>query len=300
MIAAVVVLYFPRWQELDRLLQSVVAQVDIVLLIDNTPGLMPEAAALTLQFDSHVSYFPLLDNLGIAAAQNNGIERAIAEGASHVILFDQDSVPAAGMVQALVSAEAALCGQGSPVAAVGPVFIDERTGRVAPVVRYSYLGLKTIAVEPSASKPIEAHFLIASGCLIRTSVLCSVGKMREELFIDWVDNEWGLRARSMGLRCYVVPQARMGHSVGDGLVRLLWKQIHLHSDARNYYLVRNAIFLMRVKTMGIRWKLSFLPRLPLYLAIYPLLAKHKLRHFAMLLRAVHDGMCGRLGRLNRS
>jgi rhamnosyltransferase len=124
--------------------------------------------------------------------------------------------------------------------------------------------------------------------------------MREDLFIDWVDNEWGLRARDMGLRCYVVPEARMGHSVGDGVVSFLGKQIHLHTETRNYYLLRNAIYLMRVRTMGLRWKLSFLPRLPLYLVIYPLLAEHKLRHFASLLRAVRDGMCGRLGSMNRS
>ena len=76
--------------------------------------------------------------------------------------------------------------------------------------------------------------------------------------------------------------------------------MHLHTETRNYYLLRNAIYLMRVRTMGLRWKLSFLPRLPLYLVIYPLLAKHKSRHFATLLRALLDGMHGRLGRLNGS
>ena len=204
------------------------------------------------------------------------------------------------MVRTLLSAEDKLISDGLQVAAVGPVFIDERSGWVSPAVRYSYLGLRTIPVDLSKSTVVESHFLIASGCLIRASVLSKVGLMREDLFIDWVDNEWGLRARKMGSRCYVVSQARMKHSVGDGVVTLLGKRMHLHAETRNYYLLRNAIYLMRVRTMGIRWKLSFLPRLPLYLVIYPLLAEHKLRHFATLLRAVLDGMNGRLGGVNRS
>jgi len=244
-------------------------------------------------------YKALGENIGIAAAQNIGIHQALDEGASHIILFDQDSAPAAGMVQALLSAESTLTRQGSPVAAVGPVFIDEKIGTVSPAVRYSFLGLRTVPVDLSSSGVVEADFLIASGCLIRASVLKIVGMMREDLFIDWVDNEWGLRARSMGLLCYVVADARMGHNIGDGLVRVLWRHIHLHTEVRNYYLLRNAIYLMRVKTMGFRWKVSFLPRLPCYLVLYPLLSKHRARHFAMLLHALYDGLSGRLGSLNR-
>ena len=90
-------------------------------------------------------------NTGIAAAQNVGIRQALGAGASHVILFDQDSAPDAGMVQALLSSEAAVTSQGLPVAAVGPVFVDGRTGWVSPAVRYSFFGLRTIPVD--LSKP---------------------------------------------------------------------------------------------------------------------------------------------------
>lgn len=184
-----------------------------------------------------------------------------------------------------------------PVAAVGPTFIDEKTGKVSSAVRYSYFGLRTIAIDPGVPAPVEADFLISSGCLIRASALRIVGTMREDLFIDWVDNEWGLRARSMGLRCYVVPEARMGHSIGDGAVSLLWRQIHLHTDARNYYLLRNAIYLMRMKSMGLQWKLCFMPRLPCYLVLYPLLSKHKWVNIRLVLKAILDGVHGHLGPL---
>jgi rhamnosyltransferase len=283
-------------------MRSLEDQVDVIFVIDNTPvnELAPEEELFPPSCKIPLHYTAQGENTGIAAAQNLGIRKALATAASHIIFFDQDSVPAAGMVQSLLSAEGKLIKDGLQVAAVGPVFIDERSGWVSPAVRYSYLGLRTIPVDLSKSTMVESHFLIASGCLIRALVLSTVGLMREDLFIDWVDNEWGLRARNMGLRCYIVTEARMKHSVGDGIAILLGKQVHLHTETRNYYLLRNAIYLMRVRTMGLRWKLSFLPRLPLYLVIYPLLAEHKLRHLATLLRALLDGMNGRLGRLNRS
>ncbi len=302
MVAAIVVLYRPDRNALQGLMRSLEDQVNVIFVVDNTPvdELVSEEELLPGNLKVLIHYTAQGENTGIAAAQNTGIRLALAGAASHIILFDQDSVPAAGMVQALLSAESALIHEGLRVAAVGPVSIDERDGSVFPVVRYSFLGLRTITVDLSKSAAVEAHFLMASGCLIRASVLSTVGMMREDLFIDWVDNEWGLRARNMGLRCYVVPEARMTHRVGDGVVSIFGKPVHLHTETRNYYLLRNAIYLMRVRTMGLRWKLSFLPRLPLYLVIYPLLAKHKLRHFATLLRALLDGMHGRLGRLNRS
>lgn len=302
MVAAIIVLHRPDPGAVQGLIRSLEDQLDVIFVIDNTPrheltpksDLLPPACKLPLHYEAQG------ENIGIAAAQNAGIRKALGAGASHVILFDQDSLPASGMVRELLAAEETLTDKGLPVAAVGPVFIDERCGWVSPAVRYSFLGLRTIAVDRSRPNAVEAHFLIASGCLIRRSVLAKVGLMREDLFIDWVDNEWGLRARKMGLRCYVVPQARMSHSVGDGVISVFGKKMHLHTETRNYYLLRNAIYLMRVRTMGLRWKFSFLPRLPFYLVIYPLLAEHKLRHFTSLLRAVHDGMRGRLGRLNRS
>ncbi len=302
MVAAIVVLYRPDRDALQDLMRSLEDQVNVIFVIDNTPAndLVPEEELFPSKLNVPLHYTAQGENTGIAAAQNLGVRQALAAGASHVILFDQDSVPDAGMVQTLLSAEATLINEGLRVAAVGPVFIDDRSGWVSPAVRYSYLGLRTIPVDLSKSTVVESHFLIASGCLIRASVLSAVGVMREDLFIDWVDNEWGLRARNMGLRCYVVPEARMTHRVGEGVISLLGKPVHVHTETRNYYLLRNAIYLMRVRTMGLQWKLSFLPRLPFYLVIYPLLAEHKLRHFATLLRALNDGMWGRLGRLNRS
>lgn len=302
MVAAVIVLYWPKRTVIHRLLQSLEGQVELIYVIDNTPVSKIEPSNISFQYQTSVPlhYEPLGENTGIAAAQNFGIQKALKDGASHVILFDQDSVPDLCVVQTLLSAEKSLIAKGLSVAAVGPIYVDEVTGEVSSAVRYSHFGLRTKAINLSAQIAVESHFLIASGCLIRSSVILTVGLMRNDLFIDWVDTEWGLRARSMGFASYIVPRARMVHSIGDGVVKFLWRKIHLHTEERNYYLLRNAVYLMRVRSMGLQWKLCFLPRIPFYFVSYPLLAKNKIGCLINLFFAVRDGMCGRLGKMARS
>jgi rhamnosyltransferase len=132
--------------------------------------------------------------------------------------------------------------------------------------------------------------------LIGTAAFGAIGLMRDDLFIDWVDIEWALRARSLGYKSYYVPNAGMAHSVGDDVVQVLGRDFHLHDDLRNYYLLRNATYLMRVKSMGWRWKITFAPRIPCYFVLYPCLSKSKLKNARLVLRAFMDGLRGRLGR----
>ena len=76
MIAAVIVLYHPEPSLLDRLLRSVVGQVDKIYVIDNTPGSNADGSSYFDQYQTNISYVPLGENKGIATAQNVGIPAA--------------------------------------------------------------------------------------------------------------------------------------------------------------------------------------------------------------------------------
>ncbi len=296
-IAAIVVLYHPDNRLLERLLSSVVDQVNRILVIDNTPNPDAEITRLLNSFDERVSYFPLGDNMGIATAQNIGIEKSIAASCSHVLLLDQDSALPPKMVEDLLAAEAALLREGKEVAAVGPQFIDEKSGRPSPAIRHHYFWIHKMYLDSNSADPVETDHMIASGSIMRTSVLQRVGPMRDDLFIDWVDIEWCMRARSMGYKSYYIPSAVMKHSVGDSMVKVLGRDVHLHNDLRNYYMLRNAIYLFRLKSMGWRWKINFAPRIPCYVVLYSWFSKNRLDNITMILRAIYDGLRGRLGRL---
>ncbi len=297
MIAAVVVLYHPQLDTLECLLQSVVEQVSVVFLVDNTPVSSPTIAVLVAGFGSRVFYIPLLDNRGLAAAQNIGIRKCIDAGYSHVLLLDQDSALPAGAVSSLLAGEMTLIREGQNVAAVGPQFVDEKTGRKSPALLHRYLGVRKMFLDPNSLIPVETDHLVASGSLVCTAVFQRVGLMREDLFIDWIDIEWGLRARSMGYKSYYIPCAVMKHNVGDSIVRILGRDVHLHSDVRNYYMLRNAVYLFRLKSVGWKWKINFAPKIPCYLLLYPIFSKNRLHNLRLILLAVWDGLLGRLGKL---
>ena len=296
-VAAIIVLYYPDLKLLERLLLSVAPQIHSLVIVDNTPQPVPALEILLNLYRQQLSYVPLGDNKGIAAAQNRGIKTIMGEGYSHVLLLDQDSYPDAHMVHELLVAEAGMLNGHLNVAAVGPLFIDEKNGTASKAIRHGWMRVKRIPIDRSTTQPVEADYLISSGSLIRLSKIREVGLMREELFIDWVDIEWGLRALRANSKCYVVPSAVMTHSIGDNSVRVLAKDINLHNDTRNYYIVRNATYLLSLRTMGWKWRSVTLLKIPIYVWFYSWHSSRRGHSFVLLSGAVLDGIRHRVGRL---
>lgn len=296
-VAAVVVLYEPDLKILSELLRSVIGQVATVIVVDNTIGSEESRSPIPHPFSSNVSYYALGDNLGIATAQNYGIKTALQTNHTHVLLMDQDSLLPPSMVNDLLTREQQLKLAGKPVAALGPVFVDVKTGEMSYVIRHSFLFVQKIS--PSDHRdPIESDTIIASGSLISARAFSAIGLMDERLFIDRVDIEWGLRARALGYYCYICPDIIMQHSLGDTFVTYGGKVINLHSDLRHYYMVRNSVYLLRKQHMGWKWKSVMIARVPLYLLFYSMHSRTPISAFFLLIKAVWHGCKGKLGRID--
>ena len=116
--AGAVVLFHPDLNTLGGVVGSVAAQVSDLILIANDGApwscSLPKNAVLARQER----------NLGLGAAYNLAARWASERGATHLLLLDQDSVAAPGMVAALLEAFE----QPGPVAASGPLWRDSRTG----------------------------------------------------------------------------------------------------------------------------------------------------------------------------
>lgn len=212
-----------------------------------------------------------------------------------MLLLDQDSALPHGMVAKLLAAEGELLKKGEKIAAVGPQYVDEKTDIPSFAVRYRDFTVHRIRLDPHSSVPVETDVLIASGSIIRAVALESVGMMREDLFIDFVDTEWALRARSKGFKSYCVPDAVMTHSVGEVAIRIFGKSVYLHSDLRKYYRLRNAIYLLRLSSMGRQWRSYILRWIPYYFVLTLWVSKNKLQSTRLLLGALWDGLLGKLG-----
>lgn len=295
MIAAVVVLYHPDLTLLERLLTSLSGQVDKVVAVDNTPGSPIALSAFFEKSPYPISYSSLGDNKGIAEAQNIGIRESIRAGCSHVLLLDQDSAVSPGMVSKLLVGEKQLLGKGEMVAAVCPQIMDGKTGRRPGAVHYRWFRVRRINLNADSDEPIETDNLIASGSLIRAAILESLGMMRSDLFIEYVDTEWAFRANSAGYRSYCVPSAILAHNFGDASAKFFGRPIYLYSGIRYYYKLRNAVYLARLKSMGWQWRAYIISRIPYHFLLYSWFSADRLGTARLMLRALGDGFLGRLG-----
>jgi len=300
MVAAVVILYHPDLSLLRRLIESVAEQVNFIIAVDNTPGKSTELPSFFRSIPHPVSYLPLGENMGIAEAQNIGIRRSMSEGCSHVLLLDQDSAPCTDMVKRLLDVEGALLSRGERIAAMSPQVIDGRTGSRPCACTYRWLRAWLVFRDVNSSEPVQTENFIASGSLIRNSVLQLLGMMRSDLFIEHVDTEFASRVLDAGYRSYCVPNALMLHSFGDASAKLFGKDIYLYSGVRYYYKLRNEVYLARLKTMSRQWRAYILPRIPYHFVLYSLLSKDRVATSRLLLRAMWDGIRGRLGPLELS
>ncbi len=294
-IVAIVVAHHPERTVLTRLLRAAREQVDRVLVVDNGSG--PEVRSWCEAFgDPKVNFLFLDENLGVAAAQNRGIALARARGAGYVILFDQDSEPAPDLVARLLAVAEGKAASGVRVAAVGPRYVDERLDNPPPFIRVRGIRVVRAPCTSRNSAP-EVDYLVASGSLVSMAALDAVGEMREELFVDYIDIEWGLRARSRGFRCFGACGASMRHDLGDTPIVVLGRRFPARSPLRHYYLVRNAVWMYRQAWLPLSWKIADGWRLVLKFGFYVVFARPRHRHCRMMSLGLWHGLLGRMGRL---
>lgn len=297
-IVAIVVTYHPKQSQLFRLLDILDDQVETKVIVDNGSDASVQSAFNTrAKVNEH--FIPLSANLGIATAQNIGIKWAKEIGAEYVILFDQDSEPAPDMVLRLVSVAEAQLARGVPLAAVGPRYFDERQDNPPPFIKVK--GLKIERQPCLCNETVaEVDYLIASGCLIPVVALDKVGGMQDELFIDYVDIEWGLRAKKHGLQSFGVCAATMRHDLGDQPIEFFGRKLPLHSPLRHYYHFRNAVWMYRQAWLPLHWKVADGGRLILKYGFYGLFAKPRHEHLKMMTLGIWHGLRNRMGMYSQS
>ncbi|WP_133650907.1 glycosyltransferase family 2 protein [Paraburkholderia flava] len=288
----VVVFYRPDESCIRR--ANRLAAIGPCVVIDNTEQVR-EAAALGL--DLRINYVANGQNLGIATAINQGVERLIGFDCTSALLFDQDSEPSTQLLDGLPRTLQDELDRGRRVALVGPAYEDGRLGGVAPFVRFGYLRLRRI--RPDGTAPLEVDFLISSGSCINLAVWQDIGPMDDKLFIDFVDLEWCVRARAKGYAVLGVPTLRLAHQLGGEPVSVFGRAYPSHSALRHYYLFRNAIALIGRDYIPWSWKSTELVKLPFRLAIYGLFMTPRMDHVRMSMLGIWHGLTGRLGALQR-
>ncbi len=94
-VIAVIVVFQPELEALYQLVLATAEQVEGIVIVNNSPKV--SLNDLLQAADTPIHLITLEENMGIAYAQNIGIEWAISQNAQYVLLLDQDSTPLPGM-----------------------------------------------------------------------------------------------------------------------------------------------------------------------------------------------------------
>jgi rhamnosyltransferase len=279
-IVAVIVAYRPDLPRLTTVLNAAAAQTDDVLIVAN------DGALWSCPLPTNATMLKQDKNLGLGAAYNRAADWARERGGRHLLLLDQDSVAAPGMVAALLQAFT----QPGPVAAGGPFWRDSRTGEDGFFLRHARWG--TRRYKPAAGEIVAVDFLISSGSLISLDALTDIGPFDEKLFIEHVDTDWTLRARAKGYRLYGVADARLDHAFGEATLTALpfgRRRLFLYPPERNYYLLRNSIALWHRPYVPWPWVLRDFCRVVVLMLFYVLIVPPRFQRLRAMFRAVRDG-----------
>jgi rhamnosyltransferase len=232
---AVVVTYQPDSGLADRIAR-IASLVNKLVIVDNqSTGESVENIARIPASDS-VQIIRNQHNLGVAAALNQGLAVALAENCGWAITFDQDTLVGENLFRELQAVFDSFP-EKERIAIIGCNYWDPVRGRSLVNVR-----------RPLAHRWIERKSVITSGGLMSLSAFDEIGPFLSELFIDRVDAEYCLRARSKGFRVLLALAPAMEHSLGPGRTHATaWGTISTpgYPPARWYYIARNSLILAR-------------------------------------------------------
>jgi GT2 family glycosyltransferase len=192
-----------------------------------------------------VTVLRMPENLGAAGGWAAGLSYAAVERRHDwVWTFDQDSVPGTDSLSKLLGGIGSLNGRQAEVGLIAPMPVQRETKTYYPPLFW-----RNGFVRPTAKQMREplwfADLVIASGSLVRREVVENIGLPRADFFMDFADFEYSLRARAHGYKIAVVPEAELGHEIGDA--RTMWfpgrsRLWTSYAPWREYYNSRNIAY----------------------------------------------------------
>lgn len=253
--------------------------INEIVLVDNSDE---RNTILSNSGINKVKYIFNNGNLGIAAAQNLGIQSLVE--VEYVVLFDQDSelynYNFESMLEAFNSCQIKL-------ACLGPRVIDSFSNKkVKPFVQKEKETLGDITL---------CSQIIASGKMIKLAVLEEVGLFESELFIDGVDHEWCWRSINKGYSIGINENVSMIHTLGDDRFKFFGLTFKVASPIRTYYQFRNILLLSRRDYVPLYWKIRNIISMFVRFIVFGLIHKNSAPYRGYMIRGIIDGIKGKFG-----
>ena len=233
-VVACIITYNPDLLRLSNNIEIICDEVEKVIIIDNSSTNINDICDIKKIFENLI-IIKNEDNIGIAAALNQGLEFAYKNKYDWLLTLDQDTQCPKGIVEKLLEIKLNALNSDKIVICC-PTYIDiNSTMSVGNGKQYV----------PNYEEVLTC---ITSGSLMNVKISKLLGSFESKLFIDHVDHEFCLKAAKKGYKILKSNKVYIDHEIGN-LTEHKFLGFNIstsnHSAIRRYYYSRNSIYLIR-------------------------------------------------------
>ena len=224
-------------------------------------------------------------NMGLGYALNQGIEYSLGKGYKWILLLDQDTQIDSDIIVSLNRIIETI----SPYPSiVGVNYRDTQNGTTF------------IKCNGPGTAAIKRKTVITSGSLLNLKDHLAIGPFRSDYFIDSIDHEYCLRARSKGFSVLISCKPLMSHNIGSifSEANILERYLRApdHPPERKYYIARNIVLtIIKFWSREPVWCLKQIFRLILEIISIMLFENPKKEKLAATMNGIADGIHNRSG-----
>lgn len=238
-VGIVIVTYNPNFVSFKKNFEYILQLNQEIIIVDNGSQDKVRRQLSSLANEKNVYFKELNDNKGIGYAQNIGLQ--FFSNKEFIFFLDQDSYIEKNKFCKLV------------VDFKHILLKDKNAVMIGPALEIAGQSLNS-----NVSGVERVDKLISSGSLITSEALKTVGFMKENYFIDFIDYEWCWRALRYGKHVYQDNNIIMKHQT-DGVPR---KNGHtIDPIFRLYYIFRNSTYILLHEKIPLRIKIKLFPRI---------------------------------------
>ncbi len=228
-IFAIIVSYEPK-DSLIRLYNSIKEQVDEIVIVDNN-SCNKDSVEILKKLEKDVFIIHSKQNLGIAAALNQGLKIAIDKKYKWILTLDQDSEFLPNTYNCLLTSYETLKDR-------------EKTMIIAPKAIERVSVNKNILLDSKNIIWNDAVLNLTSGSLIKAAAFDKVGLFDDKLFIEQVDNDFCYRLIRNKYKIKVAQNINFIQEIGNAK-KVCGCIVRNHNSKRKYYLSRNVTIMLK-------------------------------------------------------
>jgi rhamnosyltransferase len=298
---AVVVTYQPDRQIIDRIIILLTQVNEVVIVDNNSNSLCREYLEQPIEQSENIHLILNDENLGIAAALNQGVKYALNQNYQWILTLDQDSIISSNFIEKMSIAYQE-CTYQNVLASICPVlglYNRDNLDR-HEVIQHRKCFQSDLAAVGNYTLTKTA---ITSGNLVKLEIFKTTGLFDENFFIDYVDHEFCLRIYKCGYKIIQSNDALLYHQIGNPTEKVLFGhkiQVNNHNSLRKYYLTRNAILTYKRYCISDPiWVIKDIKILLSYIVKMMLFEQDRLEKSRSILLGLLHGTIGKTGKYHK-